>query len=329
MSSALIITHNDFDGIFSGAILLAGLKPRRLTCDVQIAAPKRLARALTEHLGGFTLPDEVYIADLALNANQEDDVLRVLNQVRERGGKVYWFDHHRWDKGVYDRAGYVCDRLVVDTAAKTAAQLIRDTLFPQDALAGKLFRLLYRQEPEAGTPWAQEWFACLEHAVNSRSDAAVRRATFRIAYHDRPGLLATIGMRFARFGRRTFDLDRLPRRMEQTNAGRALLVIDLRNCSENINRLYRDIVEKYAPDIYIAVLDDTQLQCGRGQWAEFSLEPFLDGSALGTLRAEVKGHRYVGAVTLRPSLRSALRALLRRGYNDETEQFIALVRSRY
>ncbi|HNW93830.1 MAG TPA: hypothetical protein PKM88_13055 [bacterium] len=329
MARILIITHNDFDGIFSGAMLLAGLRERRASVEVAIATPRRLARALTELLGGFSFPDEVYIVDLALNADQEAQVARVLNQLRERGRKVFWYDHHRWDREVRDRTGYVCDVLRVDQGMKTAAQLIRDEVFPEHPHVAKLFRLLYHQAPEADTDWSREWLAYLERAVERRDPGAVRKAIYRLAYHDRPGGMAALGGWLHRFGRRAVAVADLPHRMERTACGRPLLVADLRGTNLNINAVYRQLIEHYRPGIYIAVLENSVLQCGRGEDESFSLEPLLLESHAGRLRFSVKGHRYVGAVTLRLSLASILRQVVSRGYPDEVEQFITLIKERY
>lgn len=329
MTHILVITHNDFDGIFSGAMLLAGLRERRVSVEVAIATPRRLARTLTELLGGFTVPDEVYIADLALNADQEEQVARVLHQLRERGKKIVWLDHHRWPREVLDRTGYVCDTLLVDQQAKTAAQLIHDRLFPQQPRVAKLLRLLYHQPPEKDTAWAHEWLAYLEDTVGRRDPGAVRAAVYQLAYRERPGALARLGGWLRRLGKPRVALEKLPHRMAATKMGRPLLLIDLRGASVNINAVYKQIIDLYRPGIYIAVLENTRLQCGRGLDESFSLEPLLGARAEEGLRFAIKGHRYVGAVTLRPSLFSIMRQSFSRGYPPEVEQFVALIQERY
>ena len=328
MSRILVITHNDFDGIFSGAMLLAGLRDRRAVLEVAIATPRRLAQTLTHLLGGFSFPDEVYIVDLALNADQEEEVLRVLHQLKERGRRVFWYDHHRWDRAVLDRAGYVCDTLCVNQQVKTAAQLLQQELFPEHPRVAKLLRLLYHQPPEAGSAWAHEWLEYLEDTVARRDPGAVRAAVYKLAYRERPGGMAALGGWFRRLLRREVPLDQLPRRLETTQQGRALLVIDLRGAAVNINAVYRQIIELFQPGIYIAVLENTLLQCGRGLDEGFSLEPLLLEDGRGR-NYTVKGHRYVGAVTLRPSLASIISQSFSRGYPREVEQFIALIRERY
>jgi len=329
MAKVLVITHNDFDGVFSGAMMLTALRKKKIIPALVITTPRRLAKTLTQQLGSFTLPDEVYITDLALNADLETEVLNVLHQMQEKGKKVYWIDHHRWDRDVLQRVTHLCESCIVKTSAKTAAQLIKDEIFPDDPDVAKLWRLLYHKPPEKDSEWAKSWLDYLTKIQDTRDFNKITASIIRLAYKDQPGGMSQFFLWFSRLGKRAKSIDQIAARKEMTSKNHSLVVADLRGSGININSSYRDLVSLYNTDIYLAVLDNTRLQLGRGNFRNFNTGPLHGTHKIGGATFEIRGHKYVASVTVNAGFMSKLKALFSKKYPAEIESFIALIKEKF
>lgn len=86
------IVHNDFDGTASAAVYARAVGS--LPKTVFFTEPNKLHTLLRSlELRGVY---NIMIADLGINANTFNDIVKELRRLINQGAKIEWFDHHVW-----------------------------------------------------------------------------------------------------------------------------------------------------------------------------------------------------------------------------------------
>ncbi len=99
MKSTYIVTHTDLDGLAAASIYvyLGRSLNRNFKYSIQFAEPYNLDKVLDK-----SIPRKnnivVAIMDLGVNAENFDDLLDVLNEIKSSGALIEWYDHHKWDR---------------------------------------------------------------------------------------------------------------------------------------------------------------------------------------------------------------------------------------
>ncbi|MBN1880474.1 hypothetical protein JW823_10220 [bacterium] len=335
-----IITHTDFDGFTSGALLLRLLEPR---AAIHFSSPAQLLKTINDVTSGSIEGDSVHIADLALQPHKEHEFADVLHDLKTRGILVTWIDHHEWPRGLIDRIDTLCHRLIVDPAERTAAAIIRRFLPDNDTYADRLIRFVQNRSSASERDWDRRWRMVMAE-LSYRRDSELSETVLRIWATDEPGgiLLSHLARQGEKREKATHIIATHRHRCEMTAGQRNLLVIDVRS-----RRLERDtrgrtlyVIGGAQPslmvgmeacrnqkgDLCLIVWDDFRYSVYRG------LDPGIEFTALFGQRElngavfRVGGHKYAVSVRVIPGLFSRIQALFRWRLGPETESFIRLLK---
>ncbi len=343
LAGNMIITHTDFDGFTSGALLL-----RLLQKDTAIlfSSPgtllKNLKRAGAEMIAG----DMIHIADLAMQPHLEHEFTDVLSDLKDRGIDVIWFDHHEWPAGLMQRIHPLCRELVVEAEEKTAAAIIRRRLPEHDDQADRLLSFVQHRSSGQDKEWDQRWRMVLTElghrrdpelsetvlrawAENEASGALLsflakqgeirEAATRSIAAHQHRRESTTHSRNF-------LVLDVRPRRLERDMNGRKLFVISRMQPSMMVGI---EACRLHQGDFCLIVWDDFRFSVYRG------IDPDVEFSALFGQRTidgflyRIGGHHYAVSVRLVPGIGSRIRALFRWRLGPEAETLIKALQENY
>jgi single-stranded-DNA-specific exonuclease len=100
LSSWVVLTHGDGDGVVSAALTCAYVRAKGLACNVLFTHPV----GVVEDLKTFTKQgDNITILDIAIDELRGDELLRVL-KTRAESGRVTYIDHHPLPEG-FDAVG--------------------------------------------------------------------------------------------------------------------------------------------------------------------------------------------------------------------------------
>lgn len=336
-----IITHTDWDGIVSGAML----KHFSPLATVTVSTPRKLRVDLRNLARSADKPSRLFIADLGIGSEFLPDIENALIDLKRAGTKIYWYDHHPWSPLSIDTARQDCADLIVDTKYHNAAEIVYGRIMPRDEHSQRLMRFLQNASTEAEKPWREGW----EHLIMATQAAG----TFS-EIEELIGKLAA-NSPFSMTDR--FRINRMieekkiyrqfaesSQREETTGKGLRFLVVDLRpfrterGDGGKLRRRYdrhtppasigHDIVKFHKPDFYIMVLRNDRLSIRGGIGNKFRVD------ALGDLRkvkgnpVQIAGHDYAAGVYLTLSLKSKLRGLWNWGLPNEAEDFIAEIKTR-
>lgn len=126
------VSHwKDLDGVASASIVYR----RYGECLLYWSEPQNLNLTLKKLLSLDKI-SKIIISDLGLNATIIDEVVEVLDKLRERS-EIYWYDHHYWREEFYKRVSEIITRLVVDRS-KCSASIVWAELNPKDEVSRKL-----------------------------------------------------------------------------------------------------------------------------------------------------------------------------------------------
>jgi hypothetical protein len=338
-----IITHTDFDGFTSGALLLRLLGSET---GFLFSSPGSLLKKLKTASAGLIESDSIYIADLALQPHTEHNFADCLNDLRNRGIKVIWIDHHEWPAGLVNRMESICSQLVVDPSEKTAAAIIRRMLPADDAHAERLLKFVQHRSDEDDAEWDERWRAALAELAWRRDPEMSETLLRSWANNEDSNVLLNY---LARQGRKreqaTQDIANYLHRREKTAHNRSLLVIDVRT-----RRLERDergrmlfVMHGYQPsmmvgkqacnsqhgDFCIILWEDFRYSVYRGLDNALDFGGMFGETEIKDAVYRVGGHRYAVSVRVLPSLWAQIRALFRWRPAPEAELFISYLKERY
>jgi hypothetical protein len=338
-----IITHTDFDGFTSGALLM-----RLLGRDsgILFSSPGALLANLNSAGADLIDGDTLFIADLALQPHLEHEFSDTLNNLRKHRINVIWIDHHEWPAGLVERIRPLCAELLIDPAEKTAAAIIRRILPQDDAHADRLLRFVQGRSDQNDTGWDNRWRAALAE-LSYRRDADMSETLLRLWANDEPGgvLLNFLARQGIKREQATKEIAAHRHRREKTCHSRTLLVIDVR-----ARRLEHDekgrtlfVVKGFQPSVMVG-----QHACRIQQgdfclilWEDFRFSLYRgrdDALDFGSLFGErninktsyrIGGHRYAVSIRVSPTLRARIRALFQWRPGPEAETFIHYLKERF
>ncbi len=136
----MIFSHeSDLDGLYSAAIGLLRY-PQAMTIFLGYGAEN------FQRLGNFIYSATHYspergliiIADLGLNDDQIETCRQIFSDAVRNGWKIMWVDHHPWSQQAIDVVRPLVEIVLDGSGNKCAADLMHETLLPDNALAGKL-----------------------------------------------------------------------------------------------------------------------------------------------------------------------------------------------
>ena len=199
-----LVTHTDLDGVSAAAIILRATGARLgVDARLEFTEPYRLHKSLKSIASSVQPGEVVTISDIGANPDTFERVVQLLGRIVERGGRVYWFDHHRWEPEWLERLASIGVRVYVETDTCGAgvvarhvpdafgvepdgyvAELVRATcaadiwLWDHPA-APKLYRVVDWKRGRAGDKWRRrlvEKFAAAKSLGEILGDGEVARA---------------------------------------------------------------------------------------------------------------------------------------------------------
>ncbi len=133
---ALVITHAaDFDGIASAGLLMRKYGINGSSILFADYGEEELLRIEKLVKRKFIRGGTLFITDLGAEGSTAPGFSRIISHVKSRNGKVFWFDHHKWDSENLELLAKQCDKAVVGENEKfcaseiTAAQIGLDDPF--------------------------------------------------------------------------------------------------------------------------------------------------------------------------------------------------------
>jgi uncharacterized protein len=110
MQNVYVLSHiSDIDGVGSAALVKMKYNvpiDRIFFTDYTTEGIKRAEDGLNKAL---VKNPTLFITDLAVNDETIPIFLRILRKVKSMGGRVFWFDHHPWDKAAIKELVPLCD----------------------------------------------------------------------------------------------------------------------------------------------------------------------------------------------------------------------------
>jgi len=251
MSQTLVLTHADLDGMVSGIPLLIGLN---CEAQVQITNGERICEQIKTILASPELPCCLYIADIPLDVRRADALLPTLRRLHASGTILHLYDHHfGWEKTENcSMFQPLFETYIVDTNKTTAAALVWKHFLRCDTAC-------------------QRWLQLLSEKTESRDDA-IRSDFLLLAAlmqprhkHRRINVMCALAFNEAIPDREAmiqwYVDDYLPREqylaqnaeIVETDSGRRLGWIDLRQCNDLYLGLSKLIIKLHSTDLAVSV----------------------------------------------------------------------------
>jgi oligoribonuclease NrnB/cAMP/cGMP phosphodiesterase (DHH superfamily) len=135
-----IFSHeSDLDGLYSAAIGLLRY-PQAMTIFLGYGAENFQKLGNFIHSATHYSPERglIIIADLGLNDDLIETCSKMFADAAANGWKIMWVDHHPWSKQAIDAVKPIIEIVLDSSGTKCAADLMHETLLPDNALASKL-----------------------------------------------------------------------------------------------------------------------------------------------------------------------------------------------
>ncbi len=342
-SRSYIITHSDFDGFASGALLLRYCD---MDAGIRFATPRSITHVLQQTAPGLVPGDRVLLADLPFPPESEHLIHPVLKQLSDRGVNVSWYDHHQWPQGLIERTSEVVSELEIDITARTAAEMIRKKLPPEDAVADRIIRFLQNGSFPEDKEWDKAWRMLLSELTN-QWDADLAEHIVQVwaeggALEPAMEFLIRKGLQREQLTRETAKLNH---RRESTHSNRKFIIIDLRSrrLAQNTDGKPVYVLTQKKPTIMVGALACREHQADfclvvwdvfryslyRGQDRNIDFSPLFPEFRINNLRYSAGGHAYAASVRVDPPFLSKLKGMFRWRLPDEAEQLITFIRKRF
>jgi uncharacterized protein len=136
----MIFSHeSDLDGLYSAAIGLLRY-PQAMTVFLGYGLENFQKLDNFIHSATHYSPERglIIIADLGLNDDLIETCSKIFADAAGNGWKVMWVDHHPWSQQAIDAIRPFAEIVLDSSGNKCAADLMHETLLPDNALAAKL-----------------------------------------------------------------------------------------------------------------------------------------------------------------------------------------------
>ena len=338
-----IITHTDFDGLTSGALMLRHLGTH---AGLMFSSPRTIQKSIEHAAAGLTSGDGIYVLDLAIQADKEPFFVDIFQRLNNRGIHIFWIDHHQWPAGLQDRMSAHINKLIIDTSVSTAAEIIRRLLPDDDEFADKLIRFLRNSSFPKDKKWDRTWRYLLSE-LSMRRDSDMTEKVIRAWANNDPltateSYLARKGMQREAF---TQEVAKYHHRAEKTAQGRSFLVIDVRprRIEEDTKgrKMYvffgdsplltvgREACREHRADFCIILWSDFRYSIYRGIDREISFKHLFPTVKRDHFTYRIAGHYYAASVFVKTSRISQLKAVFRMQPPPEAETFVNILKENF
>lgn len=329
-----VLTHIDFDGIFSGSILFYEIKRLfNTTPEIVLGMPKNLDKPLREISSSLSKIDKLYIADLSLNDNLIDTIEPFLNSLKSAGTEIYWYDHHQWTKRALDTAQSYCVDFKVMTKYKTAAELMVVETELNSDYSQKLVRTIKnRYADNTEKEWGDTWKYFLSSLSADKIDfIAIENAIIKLAKNKEFNFFDKKKIKkMKKQDEITKKFVEKEHRIETTYNNKKFVIVDMRDAKNVSQMAPRQVAAHHKVDFYVAVLDNNRLQVGNSYGKNLNFKPLHQIKKVEKYaNFNIKGHSYVAAVYFTPGFISMIKNIFSKKFNDEIEAFIRLLKERY
>lgn len=137
-------THRvDCDGICSAAILKRYIRKEGLkgTIDFINYEPQSEAREIFGKIGELGGGSAVIIADFGYDDILSDLAERSFKKLKDRGGRIVWLDHHKWDEGGLKRLSQFAEIKLARSDEFCGAELVYREYMKDDGVSEALAKL--------------------------------------------------------------------------------------------------------------------------------------------------------------------------------------------
>ena len=341
-TSNAIITHTDFDGVVSGAMLRHILGPNT---SIMLSSPARIHKSLEFIARKPIKPQRLFIADLGVRTSKLPDVESALIDIAEAGTGIFWYDHHPWSKSSIETIERDAEDVIVDSTASDAAWIILKRLGSKSPYCEKLLRFVTnRLEPDE-VEWGKQWQFLLMALQSKGSFAEKEEAIVNLAENKE---LSFIDRRKAKQSEKdlayTIKLAQKNLRKELTASGKEFLIVDLRTfrVEEKDGKKKRvfdyhtvtssigwEVVKYHRPDFYILIYTNIRgsIRAGRNI-PDLTFAPLQTLTKIKGKDCLIQGHGQASGVYLQLGLASKLKGIYNWSLPQEVENFIEEVKLR-
>lgn len=329
-----VLTHIDFDGIFSGSILFVEIKRLFNTNpDIILGMPKNLDKPLQEISSSLSKIDKLYIADLSLNDNLIDTIEPFLKSLKGAGTEIYWYDHHQWTKKALYTAEKYCSDFKVMTKYKTAAELMVVETELNSEYSKKLVRTIKnRYSDDEEKEWGNTWKYFLSSlSADSIDFVSIENAIIKLAKNQEFNFFDIKKIeKMKKQEELTQKFIEKEHRIETTFDNHKFVVVDMRDAKNVSQMAPRQVAAHHKVDFYIAVLDNNRLQVGNSYGKNLNFKPLHSVKKIEKYtNFNIKGHSYVAAVYFTPGFFSIIKNIFSKKFVDEIEAFIRFIKEKY
>ncbi len=337
-----IITHNDWDGIISGALL----KHFSPLAKVQVTTARGIQYALRSLAKNPDKPQRLFITDVGITSENLADIEDALIDLQKAGVKIYWYDHHPWSPLSIDTAERDCADLIVNPHFQNAADIVFKRITGEDdPYAAQLMRLINNKLKPEEEAWGKNWRLLILSVQSAPSAGEIADLITKIAA-DR-SLSVADKFKIKRMADEEVIYKKFAEgkhREEKTQSGMKFLIVDLRVFREeydaegDLKRKFArhnppasigyDIVQYHNPDFYIMVLKNDRLSIRGGKERKFKVDALRGLKSIKGKPCRIAGHSYAAGVYLTVSLLSKLKYIYNWALPQEVEDFIEEVKTR-
>ncbi|MFH1450352.1 MAG: DHH family phosphoesterase [archaeon] len=143
MKRAVILTHgSDMDGLGSHAILVRYLLKQEIKENeiihyfVEYPEVQEKFEKLEKEIKNAC---DIYVADFNISELLFDDIFKIIKKLLEKGCRIFWYDHHKWNEGQLKELQKVA-KVVVDHK-KCGADLVYEEYMLKDPVSRRLAAL--------------------------------------------------------------------------------------------------------------------------------------------------------------------------------------------
>jgi hypothetical protein len=337
-----ILTHNDWDGIISGALL----KHFSPLARIEITTVNGVRWALRSLAKNPDKPHRLFITDVGISSESLADIEDALIDLQKAGVKIYWYDHHPWSPLSIDTAERDCEDLIVDPHFQNAADIVFKRITGEDdPYAAQLMRLINNRLQPEEEEWGKKWRLLILSTQSAPSPGDLIDLITKLAA-DRE-LSVADKFKIKRMEEEENIYQKFAQgkhREETTQSGMRFLVVDLRVFREeydeagNLKRKFArhtppasigyDIVQYHNPDFYIMVLKNDRLSIRGGKERKFKVDALQGVKSIKGNPCRIAGHSYAAGVYLTVGLASKLKYIFNWSLPREVEDFIEEVKTR-
>ena len=337
-----IITHTDWDGIISGALL----KHFSPLAKVEVTSARGIRWALRALAKNPDKPHRLFITDVGIASESLADIEDALIDLQKAGVKIYWYDHHPWSNLSIDTAERDCADIIVNPKFRNAADIVfKRVTGEDDPYYAQLMRLIYNRTTEEEAEWGRNWRLLILATQSAPSFGDIVDLITKIAGNK--SFSVSDKFKIKRMAEEEVIYKKFAEgkhREEITQSGMKFLVVDLRVFREEYDaggQLKRkfarhnppasigyDIVEYHNPDFYIMVLKNDRLSIRGGKDRKFKVDTIKELRSIKGNPCRISGHSYAAGVYLTVGIASKFKYLYNWALPQEVEDFIEELKTR-